>query len=72
MHERMMQDYFCDTPVYGLVSFRRRYRMRRSLFLTILERVCENDSYFVQKRDATGYLGLSPNQPSVCFVMVCV
>jgi hypothetical protein len=36
--------------------------MRRSLFLTILERVCENDSYFVQKRDAAGYLGLSPYQ----------
>ena len=25
MHERMMQDYFCDTSVYGPVSFRQRY-----------------------------------------------
>ena len=32
MHLRMMRDYFSPTPVYGVRSFRRRYRMRRSLF----------------------------------------
>jgi hypothetical protein len=62
MHERMMQDYFCDTPVYGPALFRRRYRMRRSLMLHIIDRVCARDSYFVQKRDACGFLGLSPHQ----------
>lgn len=61
MHEKMMQDYFCDIPAYGLVLFYRQYKMRCSLFLTILERVCARDSYFVQKGDATRYLGLSPH-----------
>jgi hypothetical protein len=61
IHERMMHDYFCDTSAYGLVLFCRRYQLRRSLFLTILERVCARDNYFVQKRDATRYLGLSPH-----------
>jgi hypothetical protein len=62
MNERMIQDYFCDTPVFGPTLFRRRYRMRRSLLLTIMDRVCARDNYFVQKRDAAGLLGLSPHQ----------
>jgi hypothetical protein len=62
MHARMMSDYFADEPVYGPSFFRRRYRMRRSLFLTILERVCARDDYFVQRIDACGFLGLSPHQ----------
>jgi hypothetical protein len=47
MDERMFNDYFSDTPTYGPIHFRRRYRMRRSLFLTIMERVCAHDRYFV-------------------------
>jgi hypothetical protein len=62
MHERMIRDYFCDTLVYGPHLFRRRYRMRRSLFVTIMERVCARDAYFIQKLDACGSLGLSPHQ----------
>ena len=54
MHTRMMKDYFCDNPVYGLVLFRHWFRMRRSLFETILEKVCGRDRYFVQKLDACG------------------
>ena len=62
MHERMMQDYFCNTPVYGLALFRRRNRMRRSFLLLIVDRVCAFDSYFVQKCDVCGFLGLSLHQ----------
>ena len=62
MHARMMSDYFADEPVYGPNFFRRRYRIRRSLFFTILDRVCARDDYFVQKIDACGFLGLSPHQ----------
>jgi hypothetical protein len=62
MHLRMMADYFVDELVYGPQIFRHRYRMRRSLFLTILARFCARDDYFVQKRDACGFLGLSPHQ----------
>jgi hypothetical protein len=75
MHARMMSDYFADEPVYGPHFFRRRYRMRRSLFLTILDRVCARDDYFVQKIDAFGFLGLSPHQKitsalrMLCYVM---
>lgn len=58
MHRRMMRDYFSDTPVYGPHIFRRRYRIRRSLFLHIMDRVCAYDNYFVQKVDATGLEGL--------------
>ena len=59
MDERMHLDYFADAPVWGPSFFRRRYRMRRSLFLTILDRVCARDSYFMQKMDACGLIGLS-------------
>jgi hypothetical protein len=62
MHARMMKDYFCDNPVFGPSLFRHRIRMRRSLFETIMERVCGHDSYFVQKVDACGLLGLSLHQ----------
>jgi hypothetical protein len=62
MDERMFRDYFSATPTFGLVHFRRRYHMRRSLFLTIMERVCTRDSYFLQKPDALGVLGLSSRQ----------
>ena len=53
MDQRMFIDYFSATPTFGLVHFRRRYRMRRSLFLTIMERLRTHDSYF-QKPNAIG------------------
>ena len=62
MHLRMMRDYFSPTPVYGDRSFWLRYRMRHSLFMSILEDVCRRDSYFVQRYDVVGLLGLSPHQ----------
>ena len=62
MHHRMISDYFCDEPVYGPNLFRRRYRMQRSLFLTIMEKVSQRDNYFIQKVDACGYVGLSSHQ----------
>ena len=39
-HEMLMQDYFADNPTYPAHLFRRRYRMRRSLFVKIVE-ACE-------------------------------
>jgi hypothetical protein len=60
--ERMFNDYFLDTPTFGPVHFHRWYRMRRSLFLTIMERVCARDRYFVQRPDACGLVGLSSRQ----------
>ena len=43
-------------------SLLRRYRMSRSLFLRIANAVEEHDSFFKQRRDAAGRLGLSPLQ----------
>ena len=59
MDNHMDLDYFADPPIWGPSFFRRRYRMRRSLFNTILEKVCVRDSYFVQGQDACGLIGLS-------------
>jgi hypothetical protein len=58
MDQRMFKDYFSTTPTFGPVHFYRQYCMRRSLFLTIMERVCTRDSYFLQKPDAIVVLGL--------------
>ena len=46
--------------------------MRRELFLSILEKVCLHDSYFVQKFDACGLCGLSPHQKiTFALCMLC-
>ena len=62
MDNQMHLDYFAEPPIWGPRFFRRRYRMRRSLFNTILERVCARDAYFVQRMDACGLIGLSSRQ----------
>ncbi|KAI3778281.1 hypothetical protein L2E82_07462 [Cichorium intybus] len=59
---RLMEEYFVDNPTYDEVIFRRRFRMRKPLFLRILSSVTANDRYFQQRRDATGRQGLSPLQ----------
>jgi hypothetical protein len=59
MDNQMYLDYFVHPPIWGPSYFRRRYRMRRNLFNTILEKVCARNSYFVQGRDVCGLIGLS-------------
>ncbi|XP_030970118.1 uncharacterized protein LOC115990423 [Quercus lobata] len=61
-HERLFLDYFAPTPIYPPALFRRRFRMKRSLFLRIQSQVEAHDSYFVQKRNSTNKLGLSSLQ----------
>lgn len=58
-HIRLYEDYFSDNPTYGPSYFRRRFRMRRHVFVRIMNAVEEYDDYFVQKRNAAGTLGLS-------------
>ena len=61
-HEKLMEDYFAEVPTYPPRLFRRRFRMRRSLFETIV-RDCEaNCDYFKQRRNAAQVLGFSPFQ----------
>ena len=57
-----MKDYFAEVPTYPAHLFRRRYRMRRSLFVRIVEACEQNCHYFVQRRNAAGLLGFSSYQ----------
>ncbi|MFS7913223.1 hypothetical protein Hanom_Chr02g00139301 [Helianthus anomalus] len=59
---RLMEDYFVENPTYDQATFRRRFRMRRPLFLRIVAAVTTNDIYIQQRPDATGRQGLSPLQ----------
>ncbi|KAL9667178.1 hypothetical protein QQ045_001527 [Rhodiola kirilowii] len=61
-HAKLYRDYFSDYPTYPESMFRRRFRMRRSLFLRIQEAISTHDDYFTQREDATGVRGLSPLQ----------
>ena len=61
-HEIIMRDHFCDNLMYNDVQFRTRFRMSKQLFLKVVEAICASDSYFVQKADTTGTLGLSSIQ----------
>jgi len=46
--------------------------MRRLLVLSIIDRICAYNSYFVQKRDVVGFGGLSPHQKIIVVLhMLC-
>lgn len=59
---RLMEDYFVENPTFDQQTFRRRFRMRKPLFLRIAAALSANDIYFQQRRDATGRQSLSPLQ----------
>ncbi|XP_068323215.1 uncharacterized protein [Pyrus communis] len=61
-HDRMMKDYFIERPRFPAHDFRRRFRMRRELFESILNAVVNHDHYFEWRVDAAGRQGLSPHQ----------
>ncbi|XP_059669231.1 uncharacterized protein LOC132314375 [Cornus florida] len=53
-----MKDYFDENCTYPPEYFHRRFRIRRELLFRIFNDVKAYDDYFVQKKDATGRLGL--------------
>ena len=61
-HERLFLDYFAPIPIYPLALFRKRFRIKRSLFLRIQSKVEAHDSYFIQKRNSAKKLSLSSLQ----------
>ncbi|CAJ2660065.1 unnamed protein product [Trifolium pratense] len=61
-HNRLFNDYFSENPVYTEAQFRRRFRMRRHVFLRIVEALGNHDEYFQTRTDAVGKMGLSPLQ----------
>ncbi|XP_059635651.1 uncharacterized protein LOC132277826 [Cornus florida] len=60
--QRLLRDYFVENPIYPPNIFRRRFRMRRELFLRILNGVTTYDEWFIQKPDALGRMGFTPIQ----------
>ncbi|GAB2268294.1 hypothetical protein Dimus_038704 [Dionaea muscipula] len=46
-HNKLINDYFGESPVYPPRLFRRRFRMNCSLFLRIHSALIEYDPYFV-------------------------
>ena len=60
--EQLYNNYFAPQPCYNAEQFRRRWRMSREVFGRIAQAVAAHDSYFIQKRDAAGRLGLTTEQ----------
>uniref|UniRef100_A0A0D3B8C5 DDE Tnp4 domain-containing protein n=1 Tax=Brassica oleracea var. oleracea TaxID=109376 RepID=A0A0D3B8C5_BRAOL len=54
---RLWNDYFSDTPTYPENLFRRRFRMNKSLFMCIVDRLSNEVQFFRQKKDGLGRLG---------------
>ena len=61
-HQKLVNDYFLENPLYPSNIFRRRFRMSRPLFLRIIEALGQNSDYFTQRVDAVNRQGLSPLQ----------
>ena len=67
-HDLLYRDYFSERPTFGAVKFRRRFRMRRDLFVRIMDGVSSYDPWFLRKWDALGQLGVSTLQN--CFAAI--
>nr|XP_051229481.1 uncharacterized protein LOC127347322 [Lolium perenne] len=61
-HEQLMHDYFAVVPTYPPCLFRRRYRMRRCLFVKIVNDCAVASDYFKRRRSAAGIMGFSGYQ----------
>jgi L-lysine 2,3-aminomutase len=61
-HEALMQDYFVEVPKYPSSLFRRRYQMRRELFVKIMQACEANCRYFTHRRNRADTLGFNPYQ----------
>ncbi|XP_019160448.1 PREDICTED: uncharacterized protein LOC109157017 [Ipomoea nil] len=61
-HNCLVADYFSDDPVFLEDIFRRRFRMRKELFLRIVNALQSRYEYSQQRQSAANVLGLSPLQ----------
>uniref|UniRef100_A0A0D3BT43 DDE Tnp4 domain-containing protein n=1 Tax=Brassica oleracea var. oleracea TaxID=109376 RepID=A0A0D3BT43_BRAOL len=58
----LWNDYFSETPTYPHNLFGRRFRMNKSLFTRIVDRLSNEVQFFREKRDPLGRQSLSPLQ----------
>lgn len=59
--KRFYEMYFKpDDSIFDDEDFRRRFRMRRELFIRLCERITDHDVFFQQNRDCTGKEGIHP------------
>jgi hypothetical protein len=59
-HAKLVAEYFAENPLYTEYPFRRRFQMRKHIFLQIVEALGNLSPYFQLRRDAFGKVGLSP------------
>ncbi|XP_022040286.1 uncharacterized protein LOC110942832 [Helianthus annuus] len=60
-HERLVQDYFCENPLYDDGQFKRRFRMSGQLFAKISNDLAGEFPFFTQRVSASrkvGFYGL--------------
>lgn len=69
-YRRIFQDYFADHPIYSSKLFKRRFCMRRELYLRIMNGIKAQDPWFEQKTDALGKKGLYPLQKVVAAIKI--
>uniref|UniRef100_A0A0D3EE55 DDE Tnp4 domain-containing protein n=1 Tax=Brassica oleracea var. oleracea TaxID=109376 RepID=A0A0D3EE55_BRAOL len=67
-HMQLWNDYFSEEATYPSHMFRRRFRMNKSLFMRIVDRLSAEIPYFQQIRDATGRFGHSPLQKTTAAI----
>ncbi|XP_022013901.1 uncharacterized protein LOC110913372 [Helianthus annuus] len=61
-HEKLVNDYFSDAPLYNAEIFRRRFRMSRRLFTRIADDLAGFDPFFTLRYDARGARGFTTLQ----------
>ncbi|XP_021995400.1 uncharacterized protein LOC110892522 [Helianthus annuus] len=61
-HEKLVNDYFSDAPLYNAEIFRRRFRMSRRLFTWIADDLAGFDPFFTLRYDARGARGFTTLQ----------
>lgn len=49
-HQQLVADYFAEEPLYSDAMFRRRFRMRRHVFLRIVDALGSWSPYFTKGR----------------------
>jgi len=59
-HNRLYQDYYAEDSVYNEHHFQRRFRMRKYLFLCIVEALGNHSEYFQVRYDVAGKRGFLP------------